>query len=123
MIPALASFVLSGLVAFGMLFSFLALVPRVVVGRSTALSVILQFFLIGILVLPAVAVAYYGPSWLYEAPFGQVATKDQRLWLIVGGIALFCGCAAVALRSSAGKQYSKWRGRPPNTSFERTRGR
>jgi hypothetical protein len=98
-----------------MLFSFFALVPRIVANRSTALSFILQWLMIAILVLPAIAVAYFGPSWLYEAPFGQVASKYSRLWLIVGGVALFGGCFVAALRSSAGKQYSKWRGRPPNT--------
>ena len=68
-----------------------------------------------------IAVAYFAPSWLYKVPFGQVATSDERLWLIVGGIAVFAICFLVALRSSAGQRYSKWRSGSPNTSFERTR--
>jgi hypothetical protein len=121
MIPALASLVLAGLVAFGMLFAFFSLVPRVVANRPGIFSFTLQWLLIAVLVFPAIAVAYFAPTWLYEVPFDQVATKDQRFWLIVGGIALFVGCFLVALRSSAGKRYSQWRGGSPNTSFERTR--
>ena len=123
MIPALASLVLAGLAAFGMLIAFLALVPRVVARRPGIFSFTVQWLLIAIVVFPAIAVAYFAPSWLYEVPFGQVATKDQRFWLILGGIALFAGIFLVALRSSAGKRYSRWRSGSPNTSFERTRGR
>jgi hypothetical protein len=109
MIPALASVVLAGLVAFGMLFAFVALVPRVVANRAGVLSFTLQWLLVAVLVFPAIAVAYFAPSWLYEVPFGQVATKEQRFWFIVGGVALFVGCFLVALRSSAGRRYSQWR--------------
>jgi hypothetical protein len=111
MIPALASMVIAGFVAYAMLFAFFALVPRVVAGRASILGFSLQWLLIAVLVLPAIAVAYFGPSWLYEASFGRTATKDQRLWLIVGGIALLVVCFLVALRSSAGKRYSQWRRR------------
>jgi hypothetical protein len=122
MIPALASLVIAGLVAFGMLFVFFALVPRVVANRPGIFSLTLQWLLIAVLVFPAIAVTYFAPSWLYEVPFGQAATKAHRFWLIMGGIALFVVCFLVALRSSAGKRYSQWRGGSPNTSFERTRG-
>jgi hypothetical protein len=123
MIPALASLVLSGLVAFAMLFAFFALVPRVAADRSAGPSFTLQWFLITVIVHPAFAVAYFAPSWLYEVPFGRVATKEQRLWLIIGGIALFGICFLVALRSSAGKRYTQWRRRSPNKSLERARER
>jgi hypothetical protein len=116
MIPALASLLLAGLVAFGMLFVFFALVPRVVANRSGVFSFAMQWLLIAVLVFPAIAVAYFAPSWLYEVPFGQAATKDQRFWFMVVGIALFVGCFLVALRSSAGKRYSQWRGGSPNKS-------
>jgi len=119
---ALASLVLAGLVAFGILFGFFALVPRVVANRAGVSSFTLQWLLIAVFVFPAIAVAYFAPSWIYEVPFGQVATKDQRFWLILCGIALFVGCFVLALRSPAGKRYSRWRSGSPNTSFERTRG-
>src|SRR5436190_23114106 len=108
MIPALVSLVLSGLLAFGMLSAFFALVPRVVADRSAGLSFTLQWFLVAVLALPAIAVAYFGPIWLYEVPFARVTTRDQRHLLIVGGIALLGICFLFALRSSAGKRYSQW---------------
>ena len=108
MIPALASILLSGLIAYAMLFAFFATMPRVVAGRSTILGFALQWLLILVLALPAIAVAYFGPSWLYEVLFGRAATKDQRLWLMLGGIALLGFCFFIALRSSAGRRYSQW---------------
>ena|SRR5689334_19245061 len=123
MILGLASILISGLVAYAMLIAFLALAPRVAAGRSSIRSSSVQWLLVAALVLPAIAVAYFGPSWLFDVPFGQAATKDQRFWLIVGGIALLIICFLVALRSSAGKRYSQWRAGSPNTSLERTRDR
>ena len=111
MIAALTALLLSGLVAYAMLFAFFALVPRVVPVRASILGFSLQWLLIAVLALPTIAVAYFGPSWLYEVPFGRAATKDQRTWLIISGIALFGICFVIALRSSAGKRYSQWRSR------------
>jgi hypothetical protein len=121
MISALASLVLSGLFAFGLLFAFFRLVPQVVADCSSAPSFALQWFLVAVLVLPAIGVAYFGPSWLYEVPFGRVATNDQRLWLMLGGITLLGICFLIALRSSAGRRYTQWRSGSPNKSLERTR--
>lgn len=111
MMPALTSLLLSGLVAYAMLVAFFELVPRVAAGRSAKLGFLLQWLLIAGLVLPAIAIACFGPNWLYEVPFGRAATEAQRSWLIIGGLTLLVTSFLVALLSSAGKRYSKWRSR------------
>jgi hypothetical protein len=123
MVQALTSLILSGLVAYAMLIAFFALVPRFAAGRSPILAFSLQWLPIVVLALPAIAVAHFGPSWIYEVPFGRTATQDQRTWLIIGGLSLLGISFLVALRSSAAKRYSKWRAESPNSSLERTRER
>jgi len=120
-IQALVSLLIAGLVTYAMLVAFFATVPRVVDGRSSTASFVLQYLLIALFVLPAIAVAYFGPLWLLQVPFDRDTTKDERFWLIIGGI-LLLGIAFVgAVRSSVGRRYSQWRSGSPNTWLERTR--
>jgi hypothetical protein len=105
------SLFLAGLASFGLLGLFFLLVPRVVGERASAASSLLQYVLILALVVPAIAAAIFGPGLFFELTANDAATKDQRTWLIVGGIASLCVTCVAALRSPAGRRYSAWRAR------------
>ena len=111
MIVALLSVLIAGFASFAMLYSFFALVPRFAGDGRSVSSALIQWLLIASVVIPAIAVAFYGPIWLYQVAFSRATTEDQRLWLILAGIGLLAVCMLGALRSPAGKRYSMWRTR------------
>jgi hypothetical protein len=114
MIPVALSFLLSGLAAFALLCAFAALVPRVAGDGKSLVSVALQYVLIVAVVLPAIAIAVFGPLWLYEVAFGHPTTKDLCFWLLFGGTVLLVACLIAAATSTVGRRYFSWQSRVAN---------
>jgi hypothetical protein len=122
MILAALSFLPAALVAFAMLYAFVAFVPRLFGNGRSLWSFLLQWALGLAVVVPVSGVALFGPLWLYEVFFSRPTTKDSRFCFLLGGAALLATCLVAAFRSEAGKQYSSWDSRgSPNKSLERTR--
>ena len=111
MILAALSFLLSGLTAFALLCAFAALVPRLAGSGKSIVGVLLQYFLIAAVVLPACGIAIFGPLTLYELSFIRPTTKDQRFWLLLGGSLLAMICLFSALRTGVGRRYLSWQSR------------
>jgi hypothetical protein len=111
MVAALLSVLIAGFASFAMICLFLALVPRLAGDGKSVSSALIQWLLIASVVMPAIAVAFYGPIWLYQVVFSRATTEDQRVWLILAGIGLLAVCMFGAFRTPAGKRYSRWRSR------------
>jgi hypothetical protein len=102
---------LAGLASYALLCLFLALVPRLAGERKSVVSFLLQYLLILVLVVPAIAAAIFGPSLLIELTANESRTENQNAGLIVVGSVLLVGCLIAALRSPAGRRYTSWRSR------------
>lgn len=109
MIEVVASIALPGLMTFAFLYVFLRLAPRLAARRATTVSFLTQWLLILVLVMPAIAIAILGPSWLFEVLTQGATTKESRAWLLLGGVLVLAVCCFAAIRSPTGRRYSAWR--------------
>jgi hypothetical protein len=109
MLKVIASIALPGLTTFAFLCLFLWLAPRFAAGAAASVSFLTQWLLILVLVMPAIAVAILGPSWLFEVLTQGAITKVGRAWLILGGVLMFVVCCFAAIRTPTGRRYSLWR--------------
>jgi hypothetical protein len=105
MMFTLLSFLIAGLVSFAMQWIFFALLPLLAVDGQPISPFKLKWQLVVPVLIPATAIAIFGPCWLYEVVFGRDTPKDQRLWFILAGVGLHVACMHGALRSPAGKRY------------------
>jgi hypothetical protein len=102
---ALLSFLISGLVSFAMEWLFVRMVPLLSVDGQPVSNFKFKWRLVMPVLIPAMAIAIFGPAWLYEVAFGCAMKKGQRLWFILSGVGLHVACMHAALRTPAGKRY------------------